>query len=93
MINKSGSIDKDARTGGLANVTLVSEAKTSSHPSIKALNSQTVRYNRIMRKNAGSIGTPKRLQRALVLEQSVNRWRRVGGPLAQRGHNPLSGVA
>jgi hypothetical protein len=32
-----------------------------------------VRYNRKIRKNSESIGIPNRLQRALVLEQSVNK--------------------
>jgi hypothetical protein len=42
----------------LDNVTLVSEANTSSQPSIKEANSRPVRYNKNMRRNAGSIGTP-----------------------------------
>ena len=69
----SGAMGKDERTTGLAKVTLVSEVKTSSHASIIATNSRPVRYNRKIRKNSESIGTPKRLQRALVPEQLVNR--------------------
>ena len=93
MITISGAIGKDDRTKGLAKFTLVSEAKTSSHASMIATNSRPVRYNRKIRKNSESMGTPKRLQRALVPEQSVNKWRSVGGALAHKGHNILSGVA
>ena len=73
MITRSGSIGKEEITKGLAKVTLLSEANAASHPSIKSTNSRPVRYNRKIRKNSESIGTPKRLQSALVLEQSVNR--------------------
>ena len=73
IITRSGSIGRDESTGGLVKSTLVSELKISSHASIKATNSRPVRYNRKIRKNSESIGIPNRLQRVLVLEQSVNK--------------------
>jgi hypothetical protein len=69
---------KDEITVGFAKVTRESDEKTSSHASIKATSSRPVRYNKKIRKKAESIGMPKRLQRALVPEQFVNRCKSVG---------------
>ena len=80
-------------TVGFARDTLLSYNNTSSHPSTKTANSRPVRCNKNRRRNATSIGTPNLLQRALVLEQFVNRCRRVGAPLAHRGHDSRSELA
>jgi hypothetical protein len=80
-------------TGGFAKETRPSYDNTSSHPSIKAANSRPVRCNKNNRKNSTSIGTPYLLQRALVLEQFVNKWRSVGAPLAHKGHDSISELA
>jgi hypothetical protein len=75
---------------GLAIETLVIDANTSSHPSIKATNSRPVHYNKNILKKSGSMGTLKRLQSVLVLEQFVNKCRRLGASLAHKGHKAVS---
>jgi hypothetical protein len=92
MITISGAIARGEVTVGLAKDTLLSYANTASHPSTKASNSRPVRYNKKMRRNSGSMGTPYRLQRALVLEHFVNKCRSVGAPRAHRGHDSVSEV-
>jgi hypothetical protein len=92
-ITISGDIVKGKVKVGFARETLSSDDNTSSHPSTKAANSRPVRYNKNNLKNSTSIGTPYLLQRALVLEQFVNKCRSVGGPLAHKGHDSRSELA
>ena len=70
---------------GVAREALLSDVKIASQPSIKVANSEPLRCNKNIRKNAESMGTPTLLQRERVAEQAVSKCRRLGAPLAHKG--------
>ena len=90
IITKSGVIASGSVTTGWAILTLVSSDKTLSHASTKSASSRPVRYNKNMRKNAESMGTPAWLQSCRVHEQFVSKWRSVGASLAHKGQADVS---
>jgi hypothetical protein len=93
IITISGVIANGAVTTGWAILTLVSSDRTLSHASTKPANSRPVRYNKNIRKNAESMGTPAWLQNCLVQEQLVSKWRSVGASLAHKGQADVSLVS
>ena len=92
-ITRSGAITKGVVTTGLAMVARVRDDKIPSHLSINVANSRPVRYNKKIRRNAESMGTPAWLQTNLVAEQSVSKWRSEGTPLAHKGQDNESLVS
>ena len=75
---------------GVAKEALLSDVNIASQPSTKVANSEPLRYNKKIRKNAESMGTPTRLHRDRVAEQAVSKCRRLGAPLAHKGQEVLS---
>jgi hypothetical protein len=75
---------------GVAKEALLSDINIASQPSTKVANSEPLRYNKKIRKNAESMGTPTRLHRDRVAEQAVSKCRRLGVPLAHKGQEVLS---
>ena len=78
---------------GVAREALVSDVKIASQPSIKFANSEPLRCNKNIRKNAESTGTPTRLQRDRVTEQAVSKCRILGVPLAYKGQEVVPKLA
>lgn len=92
-MTRSGAMVSGKVIAGVVKQALLREVKISSHPSIKRANSAPVRYNKNIRKNAESMGTPIWLQRDLVAEQAVSKCNRLGAPLAHKGQEVFSAVA